>query len=79
MKPERNLGVKVTKRDRDWLGHFASGERERSRGMGLGGVYKFVSRKWIVRIKRDVDFEPELYRLIPEGLAALERIRGNGG
>lgn len=70
--------MKITKRDRDWLEHFASGGRERPRGMGPGGVYNFVSRKWIVRVERDVDFGPELYRLTPEGLAALERIRREG-
>jgi hypothetical protein len=46
--------------------------------MGPGGVYNFVSCKWIVRVERDVDFGPELYRLPPEGLAARERIRRNG-
>lgn len=70
--------MKITKRDRDWLEHFASGGRERPRGMGPGGVYNFVSRKWIVRVERDVDFGPKLYRLTTEGLAALERIRRDG-
>lgn len=70
--------MKITERDRDWLEHFASGGRERPRGMGPGGVCNFVSRKWIVRVERDVDFGPELYRLTPEGLAALERIRRDG-
>lgn len=71
--------MKITKRDCDWLEHFASGGRERPRGMGPDGVYNFVSRKWIIRVERDVDFGPELYRLTQEGLAALERIRRNGG
>lgn len=67
--------MKVTKRDFEWLRHFAEGGRDRPKGMGPQGVSNFVSRKWIVRVDREMPFGPELYRLEPEGMAAYQRMR----
>lgn len=67
-------GRRITKRDRNWLTHFARGYRERPPGMGPQGVSNFVSRNWIIRLERDEPFGPELYRLTPEGLKAHQEL-----